>query len=718
MFSFRSDGYVRVENLRGITRIQTWNNQKVHIIAEKKSPSGGPLNSSELILSSDENTISIESMRAGDQGRIDITVYMPHRSHLQATGGEWTVEVTGSLASAVVETVGGNIKYQLPRSADARVAMHSVRGSVRSTLTLTSYERAGLRNIQGRLGRGSAPIILNSQSGDIILQPAPATPAIATVIDLPQGGSARQPRGSWDVRGGHQPPNRQATNQSSQQPINRSRTDQIDPGDPNSIAIPPAQQPRGSSAPRAADNQVTIASGGQSRQSDSATQNGPLPGGRRERHDRSGGITAGVTIIDPDAKAGRPDDWRYKSTTPDDQQSSALPRQPAPYSTRDQSDGNRDVQTDLPPVSNPKSIPEPRSSRTNSSSRPHDSPSRSTLPADRVNDSNTEIISAEAGPSTPPTLRRDNAGNPSIPRAGERVSSAGNRDGETIVLGTSVVNLNVSVTDRKGRSLPDIRKEDFQLFENNDPQNVEFFAPTTAPFNLVLLLDLSGSISDKMDVVKSAALHFIDQIGPEDKVAILTFTRQVRVISTFTTDRNLLRQRIDSIDRAGGGTAFYEAMWFALVNTLDGLQGQRNAIVVMTDGVDNSMEWFRFTPSRVSFEQMGRRLEESDVIAFPIYIDTEEEEVWDRLTGTPRSYEMARSQLEKIAELTGGQMYKAKRSKDLSKVYGEIAAALRTIYSVGYYPTNQERDGTFRRVRVRVSRPDAVIRTRKGYYAK
>jgi VWFA-related protein len=286
------------------------------------------------------------------------------------------------------------------------------------------------------------------------------------------------------------------------------------------------------------------------------------------------------------------------------------------------------------------------------------------------------------------------------------------------VLETSLVSLNVSVTNRKGKSLPDIKKEDFQVFENNEPQNIEFFAPTTAPFNLVLLLDLSGSISDKIDVVKSAALHFIDMIGAEDKVAILTFTRQVQVISQLTADRNLLRQRIDSIDQTVGGTAFYEAMWFALDNTLDGLQGQRNAIVVLTDGVDNSLEWFRYAPSRVSFEQLTRRLEESDVMAFPIYIDTEEEEVWERLTGTPVSYETARSQLEQIAELTGGQMYKAKRSKDLSKVYSEIAAALRTIYSVGYYPKNLEHDGTFRRVRVRVSRPDAIIRTRKGYYAK
>ena len=103
-------------------------------------------------------------------------------------------------------------------------------------------------------------------------------------------------------------------------------------------------------------------------------------------------------------------------------------------------------------------------------------------------------------------------------------------------------------------------------------------------------------------------------------------------------------------------------------------------------------------------------------MAFPIYIDTEEEVVWERMAGTPLSYEVARSQLAHIAELTGGQMFQARRADDLSRVYDNVAAALRTVYSVGYYPTNQERDGTFRRVRVRVNREGAVARTRKGYY--
>jgi VWFA-related protein len=286
------------------------------------------------------------------------------------------------------------------------------------------------------------------------------------------------------------------------------------------------------------------------------------------------------------------------------------------------------------------------------------------------------------------------------------------------VLKTSLVSLNVGVTDRGGKGLPDLRKEDFQVFEDGQSQEVEFFAPTSALFNLVLLMDLSGSIAEKINVVKSAALRFLDVIGPQDRVAVLVFTREVQVVSPLTTDRSLLRERIINIEKPRGGTAFYEAVWFALDETLRGTQGQRNALVLMTDGVDNSLEWFdRYAPTRVSFERLARRLEEADVMAFPIYIDTEEEVVWERMAGTPMSYEVARSQLAQMAGLTGGQMFQAKRADDLSRVYDLVAAALRTVYSVGYYPTNQERDGTFRRVRVRVNREGAVARTRRGYYS-
>ena len=103
---------------------------------------------------------------------------------------------------------------------------------------------------------------------------------------------------------------------------------------------------------------------------------------------------------------------------------------------------------------------------------------------------------------------------------------------------------------------------------------------------------------------------------------------------------------------------------------------------------------------------------------FPIYLDTEYEEVFERGNSTSEAYAIARDQLDRLAELSGGKSFKAERVSDLSGVYKQVAAALRTVYSVGYYPTNPEKDGTYRRVRVVVNRPDAAVRTRRGYYAK
>jgi len=286
------------------------------------------------------------------------------------------------------------------------------------------------------------------------------------------------------------------------------------------------------------------------------------------------------------------------------------------------------------------------------------------------------------------------------------------------VLKSALVNLNVSVTNRSGIALANLKKEEFEIAENGQPQRVEFFAPQTAPFNLVLVLDLSGSIKDKLDVVKAAAMRFVDVIGPQDKVAVVTFTQDIRVVSQLTADRNELKRRIKAIDTTIGGTSFYEAMWFTLADTLRGTRGQRNAIVVMTDGVDSSLDRYNPAPTRVNFDQLAHRLEESDVLVFPVYLDTEYEEVFERMNSTSESYAIARDQLQRISELTGGQMFRAEKVGDLSGVYKQVAAAIRTVYSVGYYPTNAEHDGTFRRVRVTVNRADAAVRTRKGYYAK
>jgi VWFA-related protein len=324
-----------------------------------------------------------------------------------------------------------------------------------------------------------------------------------------------------------------------------------------------------------------------------------------------------------------------------------------------------------------------------------------------------------ARPQSPPSLRRNGGDEASSAAPPDREGAGAEAGNEEIVkLDAALVNLNVAATDRSGLALTNLTKDDFEVFEDGQPQSIDFFKASTSPFNLALVLDLSGSIKDKLDVIKSAALRFVDAVGKEDKIAVLTFTDEVRVISQFTANRDLLRSRIKSIEKPDGGTAFYEAMWFALADTLRGTEGQRSAIVVLTDGVDSSLDRYNPFPTRVTFDRLARRLEESDTIVFPIYLDTEYEETFRSGGGIAEAYSIARAQLERMADLTGGQMFRAQEPKDLSGVYKQVAAALRTVYSIGYYPSNSERDGSFRRVRVSVNRPSAAVRTRKGYYAK
>src|SRR5262249_8179877 len=255
-----------------------------------------------------------------------------------------------------------------------------------------------------------------------------------------------------------------------------------------------------------------------------------------------------------------------------------------------------------------------------------------------------ETLSRATGP---PVLQRGGGDYSAASAANDpETTRVHDHDSEAIMLKAALVNLNVSVTNRVGVALSNLKKEDFDVAENGEQQKIEFFQPSTAPFNLVLALDLSGSIKDKLDVIKSAALRFLDVVGPQDRVAIVTFTDQIRVVSQLTSDREELKRRIKLVDRSQGGTAFYEAMWFALVDTLRGTGGQRNAIVVMTDGVDSSLDRYNPMQTRVSFNQLARRLEESDVLTFPIYLDTEYEEVFERGNSTSEAYAIARDQLE------------------------------------------------------------------------
>lgn len=778
-FSLKPGGEVAVENPRGDTRIETWDYQTVRVVAEKRGSGAGSIESRELVLMSAQNSILLQCKPG--PGQIDLTVYVPIGARLQVTGGAWPVDVSGPLGSALVETTSGNIAYHLPSNDDARITMRSTQGSVRSLMPLTATERNGTRSLRGQIGSGEAQLILNSQTGIVTLATAPimtasakaakrqagvyaATQATPTATDISSGANdenrsqnsssvtqadvdasqnpssnqtAQNNNGSIEFGGSDRSNDSSSTSKTG--PFVRPRTQRTTGGGSSGmkVRIIPSTLPPSSSSSQAgsrtgagqsADEEDTSqhdktstnkssttsgASGGASGSANSNSGNGSVTFGGSDR------ATNGAS----DTKIGPLERNRQTRTTSGGDSGvrvRIIPANAPPGPTHNS--GLVFDNRDTTPVQG-------SSSQDNSSNNPANRQAQSdayTQPAANTRragsgarvdfDPEPEVASANSR-SNAPVLRRNDDGAPNV--AGNDGAERPSRgDEEAVVLKAALVNLNVSVTNRSGVALGNLRKEDFEVAENGENQKIEFFQSTSAPFNLVLLLDLSGSIKDKLDIVKSAALRFIDVLGPQDKVAVVTFTDEIRVVSQLTEDRVELKRRIKAIDQSRGGTAFYEAVWFSLMDTLRGTRGQRNAVVIMTDGVDSSLDRYNPMQSRVSFNQLARRLEEADTIVFPIYLDTEYEEVFERGNSSSEAYAIARDQLEKIAEVSGGQIFKAEKVGDLAGVYKQVAAAIRTVYSVGYYPTNAEKDGTFRRVRVLVNRPDAAVRARKGYYAK
>lgn len=290
---------------------------------------------------------------------------------------------------------------------------------------------------------------------------------------------------------------------------------------------------------------------------------------------------------------------------------------------------------------------------------------------------------------------------------------------ETIRVDSDLVDLKVSVVRLNPDSLPvALKQEDFRVFEDGKPQEIAFFAGEDAPFDLVLLLDLSGSTADKLNLIKRSAKRFVETVRPLDRVAIVTFTNVPLIESPLTWDRRLLRESIDRIEKPQGGTNFWDSLRYVLESVLRSRQSsRRNAIVVMTDGVDNALPDVFGEGSQTSFEELIEIVGQSDTLVFPIYLDTEAEEV--RRHRNPRSaYEIARTQLAELADSCGTRLYRADKLKDLEKVYEQVVKDLGMVYSIGYRPTNTLRDGKWRSVVVQLTGgQNLTARTKRGYHA-
>ncbi|HEX3183486.1 MAG TPA: VWA domain-containing protein [Pyrinomonadaceae bacterium] len=271
-----------------------------------------------------------------------------------------------------------------------------------------------------------------------------------------------------------------------------------------------------------------------------------------------------------------------------------------------------------------------------------------------------------------------------------------------------VFRFNASVLDRHGRAIGGMRESDFTVWENGVERRVTNVSPANEPFNLVLLLDVSGSVEERMDFIRKAARDFLRTTSPQDRISIISFRDDIQIISDFTTDRQLLSKKLDEMD-AGGGTALYDALGYVLAEPLKRLRGERTAIVVMSDGDDNK--------SFLPFPAILEALTESGALVYPLYVPSglipessvpRPEITIDPLrtrylTLTTRAEDEAR----KLAAVSGGIYYPIKRLEDLQKAYEDVVAQLRSSYTITYASNSVSSSP---RVRVRANRDGASVR--------
>jgi VWFA-related protein len=291
---------------------------------------------------------------------------------------------------------------------------------------------------------------------------------------------------------------------------------------------------------------------------------------------------------------------------------------------------------------------------------------------------------------------------------------------ETIRIDSDLVDLKVSVLGlARNAPTPLLEQKDFRVLEDGVPQEILFFAAADAPFDLVLLLDLSGSNSKHLKMIRNSAKRFVDAARDVDRIALVTFTDRPALYSSFTLDRRKLKKSIDDMDEAIGGTNFWDSLDYVVRHLIGSGGGlRRSAVVVMTDGVDNALPDVPGPGSRTPFEKLLESIRQSESIIFPIYLDTEEQNV--KRFHVPRAaYAQARDQLGQLASLCGTTLYRAAKLSDLDSVYAQVVRDLSTVYSIGYRPSNKSLDGKWRTVEVQLNnRPDLLARTKRGYQAK
>jgi VWFA-related protein len=285
----------------------------------------------------------------------------------------------------------------------------------------------------------------------------------------------------------------------------------------------------------------------------------------------------------------------------------------------------------------------------------------------------------------------------------------------TIKAEVNLVNLFATVRDKNKRIVTELKQEDFKIFEDNHEEKISFFSKEmNLPITLGLLLDTSGSEQNMLGAIQDAGSSFLRRVLKKgDEALIISFDTDVDLLADLTDDHGVLTRAINKArintggggyiannpgpvpSSGGGGTNLYDAIYLACSDKLNGEAG-RKAIVVVTDAED--------TGSRVKLEEAIEAAQRTDTVIHVLL-------VYD-----PR-YGGNTSVAHKLTDETGGRMIVVNSEKKLQEAFDQISEELRSQYTLGYYPTNNVKDGKFRKVRVDVDNKDYKVLTRRGYYA-
>ncbi len=271
---------------------------------------------------------------------------------------------------------------------------------------------------------------------------------------------------------------------------------------------------------------------------------------------------------------------------------------------------------------------------------------------------------------------------------------------------TELVSFTLTVTDRQGRAIEGLLPQDIEIFEDKVKQTIEHYTSADSPVSIGVVFDLSGSMQPKLDSARQSLARFVEASHNDDDFFVIGFNRQANLVAESGDGESASRRL--SFVKAQGETALYDAIYLGIEKALQG-RHRRRALLLISDGQDNA--------SRYSLGQVRQRLKEADVQLYAIGIIR---------PGSSDKAELREEQrgqmiLQDLAQLTGGQAFFISTEAELEQATSRVALELRHQYSLGYTPTNQQRDGQWRKIKVRINRPTemppVVIRVREGYFA-